>query len=44
MAMGLDRDRTLGAVRLSTGRWTTDDDVDRAADQLTTAARQLRPP
>jgi cysteine desulfurase len=43
-AMGLARERTLGAVRLSVGRWTTDDVVDRAADLLITAARQLRPP
>jgi cysteine desulfurase len=42
-AMGLDRDRAMGAVRLSTGRWTTTDDIDQAADLLATAARRLRP-
>jgi cysteine desulfurase len=43
LAMGLARDRALGAVRLSAGRWTTASDVDRAADLLTAAARRLRP-
>lgn len=38
-AMGLDRDRALGAVRLSVGRWTTVADIDRAAEQLATAIR-----
>jgi cysteine desulfurase len=33
-AMGLDRDRGLGAVRLSVGRWTTEHDVERAAALL----------
>jgi cysteine desulfurase len=42
-AMGLDRDRAMGAVRLSTGRWTTTDDIDQAADLLAKAARRLRP-
>ncbi|MDQ7911170.1 cysteine desulfurase family protein [Phytohabitans sp. ZYX-F-186] len=40
-AMRLDRDRALGAVRMSLGRWTTRSDVDRAADLLATAARRL---
>jgi cysteine desulfurase len=42
-AMGLDRDRALGAVRLSAGRWSTTSDVDRAAELLAAAARQLLP-
>jgi cysteine desulfurase len=42
-AMGLNRDRALGAVRLSAGRWTTAGDVDRAADLLTAAARRPHP-
>jgi cysteine sulfinate desulfinase/cysteine desulfurase-like protein len=42
LAMSLDLDRTLGAVRLSAGRWTTTGDVDRAADLLTAAAGRLR--
>ncbi len=37
-AMGLDRDRALGALRLSLGRWSTRTDVDRAAAALITAA------
>lgn len=37
-AMGLDRDRALGAIRLSLGRWTTTADIDRAAALITTAA------
>jgi len=41
-AMGLDRDRALGAVRLSLGRWTTTADVDRAADLFATAAHRRR--
>jgi cysteine desulfurase len=38
-AMGLPRERALGAVRLSLGRWTTPDDVDRAVDLLSAAYR-----
>jgi cysteine desulfurase len=40
-AMSLDSDRAGAAVRLSVGRWTSDEDVDRAADRLTEAARRL---
>ncbi|WP_232376625.1 aminotransferase class V-fold PLP-dependent enzyme [Amycolatopsis aidingensis] len=39
-AMGIDTDRGLAALRLSLGRWTTAEDVDRAADLLTTATRR----
>ncbi|GAA4722482.1 cysteine desulfurase family protein [Phytohabitans rumicis] len=39
-AMSLDRDRALGAIRLSLGRWTTTADVDQAANLLATAARR----
>ncbi|MDQ0939328.1 cysteine desulfurase family protein [Streptomyces sp. V1I1] len=39
-AMGLDDDRSLAALRLSLGRWTTPDEIDRAADLLVTAARR----
>ena len=39
-AMGFDHDRALAAARLSVGRWTPTSDVDRAADWLTTTARQ----
>jgi cysteine desulfurase len=38
-AMGLEPARALAALRLSLGRWTTPDDIRRAADLITTAAR-----
>jgi cysteine desulfurase len=37
LAMGLQPARALGAVRLSLGRYTTEDDVDRAAKYLVDA-------
>jgi len=40
-AMGLPDTRSLAALRLSLGRWSTTDDVDRAADLLATAADGL---
>jgi cysteine desulfurase len=39
-AMGLDTERSLAALRLSLGRWSTADEVDRAADHIVTATRQ----
>jgi len=38
-AMGLNSDRSLSAIRLSLGRWTTTEDIDRAADQIVAAAQ-----
>jgi cysteine desulfurase len=38
-AMGLDADRSLSALRLSLGRWSTDG-IDRAAGQIIAAAAQ----
>ncbi|MFB7172283.1 cysteine desulfurase family protein [Streptomyces sp. NPDC056254] len=38
-AMGLDTDRSLAALRLSLGRWSTPDDINLAADLLIAAAR-----
>ena len=38
-AMGQDADRSLSALRLSLGRWTSIDDVDRAADLIIDATR-----
>jgi cysteine desulfurase len=35
MAMGLTRDRALGSLRLSLGRWTTPGESERAAELLT---------
>ncbi|MBF0267350.1 MAG: cysteine desulfurase [Alphaproteobacteria bacterium] len=40
-AMGLNRDRALGAVRLTLGRTTTEKDIDAAANALVKAWRQL---
>ncbi|MEV6600071.1 cysteine desulfurase family protein [Actinoplanes sp. NPDC051346] len=40
-AMGYDPARALAAVRLSLGRWSTVDEIDRAADLVTTAARTV---
>ena len=37
-AMGVPAEAGRGAVRLTVGRWTTGDEVDRAADLLTAAA------
>ena len=34
MAMGLSRERALGALRLTLGRWSTEDEVERAARLL----------
>lgn len=36
-AMGMNAERALSALRLSLGRWTTQEDIDRAADLLTVA-------
>ena len=41
-AMGLDTDRSLSALRLSLGRWSTRAEVDRAAE-LIVAAAQAQP-
>jgi cysteine desulfurase len=42
LAMGLPRERALGALRLTLGRWTTQAEVDSAASLLATAAITLR--
>jgi cysteine desulfurase len=44
LAMGVDPGDAVGAVRLSLGRSTTAEDVDRAAAFLGAAARRLRRP
>ncbi|MBF0306536.1 MAG: cysteine desulfurase [Alphaproteobacteria bacterium] len=41
-AMGCERDRALGAVRLSVGRTTTAEDIGRATANLVTAWRHVR--
>ncbi|MBI5843156.1 MAG: cysteine desulfurase [Deltaproteobacteria bacterium] len=40
-AMGLSRERAMGAVRLSLGRYTTEPEIDRAAEILARAWRVL---
>jgi cysteine desulfurase len=42
LAMGLPRERALGALRLTLGRWTTQTEVDTAAELLAAAAITLR--
>lgn len=39
IAMGLDPARALAAIRLTVGRWSTQADIDGAADALTTTIR-----
>jgi cysteine desulfurase len=42
LAMGIEPALALGALRLSLGRWTTAEDVDAAAAQLSTSILELR--
>jgi cysteine desulfurase len=39
-AMGLDADRGLSALRLSLGRWSTSEDIDRAAELITASVHR----
>ena len=39
-AMGLPKTRSLAALRLSLGRWTTADDIDRTVELITAACEQ----
>ena len=41
-AMRINRDRALSAVRLTLGRWTTEPEIDRAAELLAATARRAR--
>jgi cysteine desulfurase len=41
-AMGQSRERALGAVRLTVGKLTTEDEIDRAATALSRAAKERR--
>ncbi|MEO8972986.1 MAG: cysteine desulfurase NifS, partial [Ktedonobacteraceae bacterium] len=34
MAMGMTRERALGALRLTLGRWSTEEEIERAATLL----------
>ncbi|GCE02837.1 cysteine desulfurase family protein [Dictyobacter aurantiacus] len=40
-AMGLSRERALGALRLTLGRWTTEKEVDAAAEQVAQSVQVL---
>ncbi|MGZ6365275.1 MAG: cysteine desulfurase family protein [Ktedonobacteraceae bacterium] len=42
MAMGLSRERALGAMRLTLGRWTTEEEIERAARLLAKSIDSLR--
>jgi cysteine desulfurase len=42
LAQGMERARALGALRLTLGRWSTTDEVDRAALMLAQAVWRLR--
>ena len=42
MAMGLSRERALGALRLTLGRWSTNEEVERAARLLARSIDSLR--
>ena len=42
LAMGIEPTRALGALRLSLGRWTTAEEIERAVDILSTAILALR--
>lgn len=42
MAMGLSRERALGALRLTLGRWSTEEEVERAARLLARSVDSLR--
>jgi cysteine desulfurase len=41
LEMGLSREQALGALRLSLGRWTTEKDVDTAADFIVERVKRL---
>lgn len=43
LAMGLDRDLALGAIRISLGRWTTAEEIARASRQIVGKARGQLP-
>jgi cysteine desulfurase len=43
-AMGVDRTRAGGALRMSLGHTTTDADIDRAVDVVSESVRRLRRP
>jgi cysteine desulfurase len=42
LAMGVEPTLALGALRLSLGRWTTEDEIDGAVEALSAAILELR--
>jgi cysteine desulfurase len=42
LALGMSRERALGALRLTLGRWSTEEEVERAASLLAQTIRQAR--
>ncbi len=42
LAMGLTRERALGALRLTLGRWSTEDEVERAAMALSRTIKKMK--
>ncbi|MBO0791870.1 MAG: cysteine desulfurase [Ktedonobacteraceae bacterium] len=42
MAMGMERARALGALRLTLGRWTTEEEIERAASLLAQSVRGMQ--
>ena len=43
-AIGLDPDFAMGTIRFSTGRYTTEDEINRASEIITDIVNRLRPP
>jgi cysteine desulfurase len=41
VALGLSTSSALSAIRLSLGRWSTEDEIDKAVDHVVTAVRTL---
>src|SRR6266496_6401546 len=44
LAMGLSRERALGALRLTLGRWSTEDEVEKAAAAIVRTVKRTRAP
>lgn len=42
LAMGMARERALGALRLTLGRWSTEDEIERAATTIIRTVRKIK--
>jgi cysteine desulfurase len=42
LAMGMARERALGALRLTLGRWSTEDEIERAATAIIRTVRKIK--